>query len=121
MRRAKQLDVLVINAQLVTCAPVMKCCVIYTTTSSCVIIMYGRFHGEDDIFIQANHDIISVRTIGKPERVFIDLFVDVVDAHVQSPQFHKGTLYQHNEPNPKLRFFMTYLIRRKNPCKGGGG
>lgn len=80
--------------------------------------MHERFHGEDDIFIQANHDIISARTIGKPERVSRDLIVDVVDAHVQSPQFHKGTLYQHNEPNPKLRFFMTYLIGRKNPCRG---
>lgn len=36
-----------------------------------------RFHGEDDNFIQVNHDITSICKIGKLKKAFRDLFVDV--------------------------------------------
>lgn len=40
---SRKLNVLVINAQLVTCTPVIKCYVICTTMSSYIIIMHGGF------------------------------------------------------------------------------
>lgn len=67
-----------------------------------------RFHGGDDIFIQVDNEILSIRIFSEHEGFFRDSFVDVANCHVathiQTPQILHGTSYHQQR---KLMHFMT--------------
>lgn len=88
---SRKLNVLVINAQLISRNKVLGHLYYNEFIRNYHV---WRFHGEDDNFIQVNNDMTSTHTIGEPEGTFRDLFIFVVDAHVRSSQFHHDISYQ---------------------------